>query len=70
MPITIAPCGAELTVRRVGTETQVKKRLHEMGIVEGGKITVISSDSGSVVVSVKECRLCLDGNTARKILVA
>ncbi len=70
MPIAIAPCGSELLVRKVAAEEKVKKHLHEMGICEGGKITLISSSGGNVIVVVKEGRVCLDKNLAGKILVA
>lgn len=70
MPISIAPAGAELTIRKVSAEAQVKKHLQEMGVTEGGKVTVISSGGGSVIVVVKEGRLCLDRELAGKILVA
>lgn len=70
MPIAIAPKGAEMSVRRVGADDKVKKHLREMGIFEGGKITLLSSDGGSVIVVVKEGRLCLDKCLAGKILVS
>lgn len=70
MPIAIAPAGRELSVRKVSAEEKVKKHLHEMGICEGGKITLISSSGGNVIVIVKEGRICLDRTLASKILVA
>lgn len=70
MPIAIAPVGRELYVRKVAAEDKIKKHLHELGICEGGKITLISSTGGNVIVVVKEGRLCLDRTLAGKILVA
>ena len=70
MPIAIAPKGRELFVRRVGADEKVKRHLREMGIFEGSKITLLSSDGASVIVIVKEGRLCLDRTLAAKILVA
>lgn len=70
MPIAFAPCGKEMEIKRVKAEDNVKRHLREMGISEGGKITIISSDGGSVIVIVKEGRLCLDRTLAGKILVA
>ena len=70
MPISIAPAGRELLVRKVAADEKVKKHLHELGICEGGKITLISSTGGNVIVVVKEGRLCLDRTLAGKILVA
>lgn len=70
MPIAIAPVGRELYVRKVAAEDKIKKHLHELGICEGGKITLIFSTGGNVIVVVKEGRLCLDRTLAGKILVA
>jgi ferrous iron transport protein A len=70
MPIALAPVGAELEVRRIGAEDKTKRHLQEMGITVGGKITVLSAQGGNVIVVVKEGRLCLDSDLARKILVA
>lgn len=70
MPIAIAPVGRELSVRKVAADDKIKKHLHELGICEGGKITLISSTGGNVIVIVKEGRLCLDKTLAGKIFVA
>ena len=70
MPIAIAPKGEELLVRRVGADEKIKRHLRELGIFEGSKITLLSSDGGNVIVIVKEGRLCLDRTLAGKILVA
>lgn len=68
MPICIAPAGRELTVRKIGADEKIKKHLRELGISEGSKITLLSSSGGSVIVVVKEGRLCLDKSLAGKIL--
>lgn len=70
MPIAIAPSNKELVVRKIGAEEKIKKHLQELGITEGGTITLLSSSGGNVIVIVKEGRLCLDRNLASKILVA
>ena len=48
----------------------MRKHLMELGITEGGKLTLLSSSGGNVIVIVKEGRLCLDRSVAGKILVA
>ena len=70
MPIHIAPGNVELTIRKVGADDKTKKHLQELGSCEGSKITLLSSSGGSVIVIVKEGRLCLDRTLAGKILVA
>lgn len=70
MPIAFAPSGRELVIRKVGADEKTRKHLQEMGICEGGNITLLSSSGGGVIVIVKEGRLCLDRTLAGKILVS
>lgn len=70
MPIAFAPENKELEIKRVTAVDSVKKHLQELGITVGGKITLLSSTGGNVIVIVKEGRLCLDRMLASKILVA
>ncbi len=70
MPIAFAPEGKSLIVRKIGAEDKIKHRLQELGITVGSAVTLLSSDGGSVVLAVKEGRLCLDKDLASKILVA
>ncbi|MCD8295055.1 MAG: ferrous iron transport protein A [Clostridia bacterium] len=70
MPVSIAPCGTELTIRKVSAEDKVRRHLQELGISVGSKLTLVSASGGNVIVIVKEGRLCLDRNLAGKILVA
>lgn len=70
MPIAFAPEGQEFEIKRVGAEDKVRRHLQEMGITVGGKIKLLSSAGGNVIVVVKEGRLCLDRSLASKILVA
>lgn len=70
MPLSIAPRGCELQIRKVGADEKIKKRLQTLGIAEGCKITVVSSSGGSVIVIVKEGRLCFDKSIAGKISVS
>ena len=70
MPLIMAPCNREMEVRKISADDKTKRHLMEMGITEGGKITLLSNGTSGVIVVVKEGRLCLDGALSRKILVA
>lgn len=70
MPIAFAPCGRELEIKKVISDERATRRLKEMGVYAGGKITLVSSSGGNVIVAVKEGRLCLDRSLAGKIIVA
>ncbi len=70
MPVFIAPANRELVIRKVAADDKAKKRLRDLGISEGEKVTLISSGGGNVILAVKEGRVCLDRTLASKILVA
>lgn len=70
MPLIMAPVNVEMEIKKVSAEDKTKKHLMEIGITEGSKITLVSGSAKGVIVIVKEGRLCLDGELAKKILVA
>ncbi len=70
MPLVMAPVDNEMEIKRISADDKTKKHLREIGVIEGGKITLVSGSAKGVIVIVKEGRLCLDGALARKILVA
>ena len=70
MPLAFAPQNVAVRIIAVRAEEKVKKHLTELGLLEGEKITLLSETGGSVIVAVKEGRLCLDSALASKISVA
>lgn len=69
MPLTLAGIGEETTIRRVGGNAEMKKHLEDMGFVAGGRITVVSTIAGNLIVNVKESRVAICREMAGKILV-
>ena len=70
MPIVIAPLDTELTIVKVNTDEKTKKHLQSLGIVTNGKLKVITSNHGNVIIEVKNVRLALNKDVATKIFVA
>ena len=70
MPICLAPLNTDVKIVRVLTDEKTKKHLESLGVVIGGKISVISTHGGNVICIVKGVRLGLNSDIARKILVA
>ena len=60
MPIAIAPLNTPLRVIRISSDPKVKKHLESLGITINSTITILSSDSGNVVIMIKDGRLALD----------
>ena len=69
MPLALASIGEENTVKRIGGNPVVKKHLENLGFVVGGNVTVITSLNGNVIVNVKESRVAISEEMARKIMV-
>ena len=67
--LTLANIGEEQMIHKVGGSPEVKKHLEDMGFVAGGLVTVVSSLNGNVIVKVKEARVAISEEMARKIMV-
>lgn len=47
----------------------MKKHLEDLGFVAGGTVNIVSSLGGNVIVKVKEARVAISEEMARKIMV-
>ena len=69
MPLIFATVGEEMIIKKVGGTPEVKKHLEALGFVVGGSVTVINTIGGNVIVNVKESRIAISEQMARKIMV-
>lgn len=69
MPLSIAVAGEENTVKKIGGSPEIKKHLENLGFTVGGNVTVITSLGGNVIVNVKETRVAISEEMARKIMI-
>lgn len=69
MPLTLATAGEENMIRKVGGNPEVKKHLEDLGFVAGGTVSVITTMGGNVIVKVKEARVAISEEMARKIMI-
>ena len=69
MPLPLANIGEEYLIRKVGGSPEVKKHLEDLGFVAGGTATLITVLNGNVIVKVKEARVAISEEMARKIIV-
>ena len=69
MPLPLANTGEEYLIRKVGGSPEVKKHLEDLGFVAGGTATLITVLNGNVIVKVKEARVAISEEMARKIMV-
>ena len=69
IPLSYANPGEEAVIRRIGGSPEVKKHLENLGFVVGGSVTVITALNGNVIVKVKESRVAVNDEMARKIMI-
>ena len=69
MPLNVALPGEENIIKMIGGSPEVKKHLEDLGFVVGGSVTLLTVLSGNVIVNVKESRIALDADMARRIMI-
>ena len=69
MPLIYAASGEENVIKRIGGNPDVKRHLENLGFTPGGTVTLVSVLGGNVIVKVKESRIALDEELARKVMV-
>lgn len=69
MPLIIADIGGEYIIKKVGGSPEVKKHLEDLGFVVGSVVTVINTIGGNVIVKVRETRVAISEEMARRIMV-
>ena len=69
MPLALADRGKEEIVKKVGGSPAVRQHLEELGFVAGSPVTVITAMGGNVIVKVKESRIAISEEMARKIMI-
>lgn len=69
IPLSFSPVGSEMTVKALGGKPEVKRHLESLGVSNGTTVVVTSVISGNVIVKVKESRIAISQEMARKIMV-
>ena len=69
MPLVLADAGTEQLIHKVGGSPELQRHLEDLGVEPGGAVTLISAMGGNVIVKVKESRVAISEEMARKIMV-
>ena len=69
MPLIYAEKENPQIIRKIGGSPEVKKHLENLGFNVGGEVSVISSLGENLIVKVKESRVAISDELARKIMV-
>ena len=69
MPLVFANAGEENIVRKIGGSPEVRQHLADLGFNVGTGVTVVSTMGGNVIVKVKEARVAISEEMARRIMI-
>ena len=69
MPLTLAQAGQINAVKRIGGKEEVRRFLNSLGFIECSEVMLISQNQGNVIVKVKESRVAISKEMARKIMI-
>lgn len=69
MPLTMARKGEINLIKKIGGKEDTKRFLESLGFVSGGVVTVISEMGGNMIVNIKESRVAINKDMAKKIMI-
>ena len=69
MPLALANIGEENLIHKVGGSPEMKKHLEDLGFTPGGTATVVAAMGGNIIVKIKESRVAISEEMARKIMI-
>ena len=69
MPLSLAELDTENTIRKIGGSPELRKHLENLGFVVGGNVSVVAMLGGNVIVKVKEARVAISEEAARRVMI-
>ena len=69
MPLCFAETGEPQIIKRIGGSPEIKQHLENLGFNVGGEVTIVNALGGNLIVKVKESRVAVSGELARRIMV-
>ena len=69
MPLIYAENGQPQIIKKIGGNPEVKKHLEDLGFNVGGEVSIVSMLGGNLIVKVKESRIAVSNELAKKIMV-
>jgi ferrous iron transport protein A len=69
MPLCYAEQDQPQIIKKIGGSPEVKQHLADMGFTVGGEVSVVSAIGENLIVKVKESRVAVSQELARKIMI-
>ena len=70
IPLSLAETGAPQIIRKIGGSPEMKQHLENLGFNVGGEVMIVNTLGENIIVKVKESRIAVSDELARKILVS
>lgn len=70
MPLTMIKTGETVRVERVGGLEDTKRFLNNLGFTDGADVTVVNEIDGNMIVKVRDARVAINTDMAKKIMVS
>lgn len=69
MPVTMLNPGEKGIIKTITGDAKIRSHLAELGFVVDSEVTVVSKMGKNVILQVKDSRLALSENMAKRIFV-
>ncbi len=69
IPLVLAETGKDQIIKKIGGSDEVKRHLENLGFTVGSTVSIVNSLAGNVIVKVKESRVAINEDMARRIMI-
>ena len=69
MPLTMLNIGETGKIKRIGGNEETRRFLNNLGFVVGTEVSVVSAIGGNVIVNIKDSRVDIHEDMAKRIMV-
>ena len=69
IPLCLSEKGEPQIIKKIGGSPEVKQHLENLGFNVGGEVMIVNTLGENVIVKVKEARVAISDELARKIMV-
>ena len=69
MPLTMLNIGETGKFKRIGGNEETRRFLNNLGFVVGTEVSVVSAIGGNVIVNIKDSRVAINEDMAKRIMV-
>lgn len=69
MPLTMLNIGETGEIKRIGGNEEIRRFLNNLGFVVGAEVSVVSAIGGNVIVNIKDSRVAINKDMAKRIMV-